>query len=473
LATAGLAALSLLASATAATAATQTVTTAGETQFTVPAGVTSLQVRAIGGSGGNAISGGGSVMQSGGQGRLVTATIPVTPGEVLWLEVGADGRNGRGLAGAGGGGATDVRTCSAAAASCASGGTTLQSRLLIAGGGGGAGGSSAGGEGADSDEVGADGTGSPGSGGDTGTTNDGGQGGGGTSNPGATGTLGAGGAGGQGPAANTGAGAGGAGGGGAGGATDGTLSGGGGAGGGYYGGGGGAGSSMADPGGGGGGGGGASYVTPAGQNTQLSWTSSAPSITLTYTPTPAPLPISLPTVTSVAPASGTTAGGQVVTITGVNYGSTRQVYFGVVAAPRFQVLGFNTISAVTPPGAAGPVDVRVVNPLGLPSQTNAGDVFTYLAAPAPPPAPAPGPAPAPTPAPAPAPQICVVPNTLDGTYAAARRALVRAHCALGTVTGRTRRHGRVVLVTRQSIPPGTHLLPGDRIALRLRAYRAG
>ena len=144
-------------SATAAETATQPFTTAGEHAFTVPAGVTSLQVRAVGGHGGTGNGG-----AAGGLGATATATLAVTPGETLYAEVAGDGEpvtetafgvGGYGGGGGGvvftlfsgvptaggGGGASDVRTCPAGEPAC----NPLASRLLVAGGGGGgAGGSS-------------------------------------------------------------------------------------------------------------------------------------------------------------------------------------------------------------------------------------------------------------------------------------------------------------------------------------------
>jgi hypothetical protein len=133
----------------------------GEHPYTVPAGVTSLNITLVGASGGS-----NNVLVPGGAGATVTATVAVKPGETLYAEVGGDGvianasetnfgaggYNGGGIGGAlifvfpfvslddpsggGGGGASDVRTCAAASTSC----PTLASRLVVAGGGGGAGG---------------------------------------------------------------------------------------------------------------------------------------------------------------------------------------------------------------------------------------------------------------------------------------------------------------------------------------------
>jgi Bacterial Ig-like domain len=102
----------------------------GEHRIVVPAGVTSLNVVAAGGRGGE-----GNYEVEGGFGAKVTGDLPVTPGQTLYLQVGGNGERGgdRG-GGGGGGGAADVRTAPASA-----GLTPTDPRLLVAGGGGGSG----------------------------------------------------------------------------------------------------------------------------------------------------------------------------------------------------------------------------------------------------------------------------------------------------------------------------------------------
>jgi Glycine rich protein len=114
----------------------------GAHTLTVPVGVTSVHVVAVGAPGGDR----GPV--KGGRGATATADLAVTPGQVLGVFVGGAGGSGeeegnpggfngggeggdlRGLAGGGGGGASDVRT---------GGPGDLASRLVVAAGGGGAG----------------------------------------------------------------------------------------------------------------------------------------------------------------------------------------------------------------------------------------------------------------------------------------------------------------------------------------------
>lgn len=82
-----------------------------------------------------------------------------------------------------------------------------------------------------------------------------------------------------------------------------------------------------------------------------------------------------PTITSLAPTSGSTSGGTAVTITGTDLSTTESVTFDGVTAP-FGVINSTTVSAVTPPGSAGAVDV-VVSTTGGSATAAAG--FTYVA----------------------------------------------------------------------------------------------
>jgi hypothetical protein len=86
-----------------------------------------------------------------------------------------------------------------------------------------------------------------------------------------------------------------------------------------------------------------------------------------------------PTVTGIAPSSGPTAGGTVVTISGTNFASGATVQFGGVAATNVTVSGTTSLTVTTPPQAAGPVDVVVTNPDGRNGTLPGG--FAYIAAP--------------------------------------------------------------------------------------------
>lgn len=67
-------------------------------------------------------------------------------------------------------------------------------------------------------------------------------------------------------------------------------------------------------------------------------------------------------VSSVTPNSGGTAGGTVVTITGLNFASGATVSFGGSAAPGVSFVSANQLTVTTPAHAAGSVNVAVTNP---------------------------------------------------------------------------------------------------------------
>jgi hypothetical protein len=298
----GLLAAGALAAGPSAAATPQTVvetfpSTGAEQSFTVPAGVTSVRVRAIGGAGQEGFV--ESPFESaapGGVGADVYGQLPVTPGETLYVDVAApsfNGGAGGGPGGGSGGGASDVRTIPSASPG------SLESRLLVAAGGGGGGGTfdeASGGQGGDAGAPGIEGAsmeygGCCGedaqrtAGGAAGTLTGGGAGGARCQDEdiwsGEEGGFGNGGFGGdEGPTPETG---------------------GGGGGGGYWGGGGGEGwcafGGPEDNPGGGGGGGGASFVSEeaAGASFGLASRSTTLSVTITYA-TPSTATPSSPTI---------------------------------------------------------------------------------------------------------------------------------------------------------------------------------
>jgi hypothetical protein len=278
-------ALGLLAGAGSALAATKTFTYTGkEQEFKVPAGVTSIEVVAVGSEGGTARYG-----AAGGVGAIVTGDLPVKPEQVLYVEVGGAPFNGGGLSrgnGGSGGGASDARTVSIGAEPSPGNEASLLSRLLVAAGGGGGGnrddffGRCPGGAGGAAEEKGANGTNcgeKPGEGGGAGKAKEGGAGGKGYEREreigppwlGEAGRLGVGGAG------QTG----------------------GGGGGGLYGGGGGGSQRIQDyPKGeiaGNGGGGGGSNLVPQGGKARLAKAKEPASVAITYTVTIGPTATSL------------------------------------------------------------------------------------------------------------------------------------------------------------------------------------
>jgi len=85
-----------------------------------------------------------------------------------------------------------------------------------------------------------------------------------------------------------------------------------------------------------------------------------------------------PTVTAISPASGATAGGTKVTITGTNLTGATAVKFGNVVA-TIQSTTATQITVTSPIGAAGTVDVTVTTANGT-SAASSTDKFTYVAA---------------------------------------------------------------------------------------------
>jgi hypothetical protein len=85
--------------------------------------------------------------------------------------------------------------------------------------------------------------------------------------------------------------------------------------------------------------------------------------------------VNIPTVTNVNPNHGPTGGGTAVTITGTNFSNAISVSFGGTAA-SFSITNATTITASSPPHAAGVVDITVTNPDGTSTIVTA-DQFTY------------------------------------------------------------------------------------------------
>jgi len=83
----------------------------------------------------------------------------------------------------------------------------------------------------------------------------------------------------------------------------------------------------------------------------------------------------LPSSAAISPAAGPAAGGQTVSITGTDFvpGQT-SVSFGGTDAANVQVTGPTSLTAVTPPRAAGTVAVTIATPVGSSSRP---DAYTY------------------------------------------------------------------------------------------------
>ncbi|MBV8993995.1 MAG: choice-of-anchor D domain-containing protein [Pseudonocardiales bacterium] len=314
--------------ALAAATATATFSGAGDHPFTVPVGVTSITVTAVGAKGGNCPL--YNKAGTGGAGAAVKATVPVWPGMQLVVGVGGPGDRcgpstaggppagggGGGLGGGGGGG--PGLGGSLAPGGAGGGGASLvglaspspgfPGLLVVAGAGGGAAGGIDGGASGSAGHAIDVGPGSASAGG-PGTVTSGGPGGhndsGFTDHPGVSGSFGFGGGGG-GPCSNANV-------------IGGTGGGGGGAG--YYGGGGG-GCGAA----GGSGGGGSSFTVPGAANVSIALSNAAPGVTITY---PAPTAEVSATSLHFAPQTPGTAGPP-QTLNVANKGSAPLVVSGVL-----------------------------------------------------------------------------------------------------------------------------------------------
>ena len=91
-----------------------------------------------------------------------------------------------------------------------------------------------------------------------------------------------------------------------------------------------------------------------------------------------------PTIVSVvsaaASSAGPTAGGTALTVAGSGFEAGATLTFGSALATSVQVLSSTVITAVTPPGSAGPADVQLVNPDGQSAVLTGG--WLYVAPPA-------------------------------------------------------------------------------------------
>ena len=86
-------------------------------------------------------------------------------------------------------------------------------------------------------------------------------------------------------------------------------------------------------------------------------------------------------MTSITPTSGPLVGGTTVTITGTGFTGATTVMFGIINASSFTVNSATNITAISPAGSAGIVDITVTTPGGT-SATSPADQFTYAPVPA-------------------------------------------------------------------------------------------
>ncbi len=84
-----------------------------------------------------------------------------------------------------------------------------------------------------------------------------------------------------------------------------------------------------------------------------------------------------PVLTSVSPGQGPLGGGNTVTLSGSGLTGVLAVAFGSTPAVPFTVVSATQITAVAPPGAAGPVQITVTGPGG----TSNGVTYFYVGVP--------------------------------------------------------------------------------------------
>lgn len=168
-----------------------------------------------------------------------------------------------------------------------------------------------------------------------------------------------------------------------------------------------------------------------------------------------------PTVTSITPATGTTAGGTGVVIAGSDFAEVEGVAFGAAPATSYAVNSEGQITAVVPAtSSAGIVDVTVTTVAGI-SATSGADRFTYAA-----PTATPIVAPAATPIVAPAPR-CVVPNLTGKKLKLAKKKIRFAHCRLGLVSKRHGVSSKTGKVVRQVPKAGKASAAGTKVSVKL------
>jgi hypothetical protein len=103
--------------------------------------------------------------------------------------------------------------------------------------------------------------------------------------------------------------------------------------------------------------------------TPVATTALVPADEFTYVTTPA--------IQNVRPSRGASTGENRVTITGSDFTGATAVDFGSVAATSFVIDSDQAITAVSPAGAVGPVNVTVIGPDGE-SPIDPADTFTYV-----------------------------------------------------------------------------------------------
>jgi hypothetical protein len=148
----------------------------------------------------------------------------------------------------------------------------------------------------------------------------------------------------------------------------------------------------------------------------------------------------LPSITSISPAGAPIKGGAIVTISGAELNGASAVSFGSTPAPSFTVDSESLITAIVPASktlAKGAVSVTTI--AGTATSTTP---FSY--------------------------EGCKVPNLVGKKLKAAKKALKKADCKIGTVTKKEGATAHTGKVKKQSPKAGRVLAPGSKVKVTLK-----
>ena len=104
------------------------------------------------------------------------------------------------------------------------------------------------------------------------------------------------------------------------------------------------------------------YTPPASTGLAPRWRRGVTVVSDVSLPDTVLLPLAVPSVSSVSPPSGTTAGGQTLNVGGSGFQPDATVLIGGVAATNVVVTSATSLTCKTPPHPAGAVSVSVTNP---------------------------------------------------------------------------------------------------------------
>jgi hypothetical protein len=163
-----------------------------------------------------------------------------------------------------------------------------------------------------------------------------------------------------------------------------------------------------------------------------------------------------PTIGTLGATTGPMTGGTEVMILGTDFVNVTEVNFGGVPASSFSVSSTGQMTAVAPASStAKAVPVSVATIAGV---ATAAQQFTYQAPPSnlpPPPR-----------------ELCAVPNLKGKKLKAAKAALEKAKCKLGTVTKLSGATAKSGTIAKQSAKAGAKVVAGAKVAVTLKPPKA-